>query len=67
VYDPTPAAGATGGPGMYKGINLITGAPIPQERERVLAGGTDLYQEGLDRRALAAKIRDTYSGMGMGF
>ena len=56
-----------GGPGTYKGINLITGAAIPQERERVLAGGYDPLGDADRRQAQAKLIRDTYSGMGMGF
>ena len=64
VFDPAPAMG---GPGTYKGINLITGAAIPQERERVLAGGYDPLGDADRRQAQAKLIRDTYSGMGMGF
>jgi len=66
VYDPTPTAGATGGPGMYRGINLITGA-ADASRPPDPDTGSALYQEGLRRRAQADLIRDTYSGMGMGF
>ena len=66
VYDPTRIGGGVG-PGMYKGINLITGEAIPQERERVLAGGYDPLGDADRRRAQADLIRDTYSGMGMGF
>ena len=63
VFNPKPAAGV---PGMYGGINLITGVadtPRPPDPDT----GSALYQEGIRRRELAKKIKDTYSGMGMGF
>ena len=59
VYDPEPVGGAVGGPGMYRGINLITGA-ADKSRAPDPAGGSALYQEGIRRREQAAKIKEMY-------
>jgi hypothetical protein len=58
VYDPTRIGGGVG-PGMYRGINLITGA-ADKSRARLGAESTALYEEGLRRREQAAKIKEMY-------
>ena len=58
VYDPTRIGGGVG-PGMYKGINLTTGA-ADKSRAPDPVGGSALYQEGIRRRELAAKIKEMY-------